>query len=120
MENTRNETITVDTKKVSFEITVPDTTSMKAKIKKGLKVAIPIVCVTGLAFAGLAMRSVVVATNHANVPLAQAQISDIDFEFDFFLPHFDVEWKYQGQGVSYDYKIHALTGSVLEVEMERR
>lgn len=118
MENIKNEIMEVNTKKVSFEITVPDTSRVKERMKKILKVAVPVVCVVGLGFAGLAMRAVSVATNHAGVPLTQAQISDVEFDFDFFLPNFDVEWKYQG--MEYDYKVHAVTGNVLEMEIEHR
>ncbi|MFI3174026.1 MAG: hypothetical protein R3Y53_02345 [Bacillota bacterium] len=118
MENTRNETMEATTKKVNFEITVPDTKNFKETAKKFLKIVVPVACVAGLAFSALAVRSAIIATDHANVPLMQAQISDVDFDFDFFLPHFDVEFRYQG--VEYDYKVNALTGSILEMEYENR
>ncbi len=118
MENTKKEMVHTNENTMKFEITVPkvNADSFKGRVKKFLKIAVPVACVVGGICTALAVRATFVAVDHANIPMAQAKISDIDFDFDIFFPHFDVEWKYQG--MEYEYKVHALTGQVLEVKMD--
>ncbi|MFI3253453.1 MAG: hypothetical protein R3Y63_03825 [Eubacteriales bacterium] len=109
-------------KKINATIVEEKVEATNKGMKKYFKVAIftgiPVILACALIWGVGGMKASDSALGHANLQKNQVSYLRFELDLDDFIPRYEVSW-YEGQTKS-EYTVHAISGQLLEVDIDYR